>query len=153
MVTLLLILLVGGFIQTSILPVNLVLIILICRSYLTFGLDNLWLGFVCGLLVAFLSAYPLGLLSICYLFFIALIQLVKKSNLSSNWLFILPVSAGLLTLDQMITGIFTGSSFTSIIKWPIILEGIILTIPVYLMVRFWEERFVPKLGIKLKIGK
>lgn len=138
-----------SFLQTTLLPLNLVLLILISRSFIVSEKQNLWLAFWFGLLVSFLSGFPLGSLSIIYLFIVALVQSIKKAQFVSHWVFILPLSFILLLFDHLVRNLVIGASFNFI---PVIIQTA-LALPVYLLVRLYEERFIPKAGIRLKVGK
>ena len=134
---LIIILILAAFLQTTVLPIDLVLLILICRAYVINEKENLYLAFAFGLLTSHLYLTSLGLHSLIYLIAVQAVQLLSRSNLAGNSLLILPISLSLITL--------TTFNFS---------EGIIasiLSLPVLYLVRFWEERFIVRKEIKLKI--
>lgn len=138
-----------SFFQTALIPADLVLLILISRSFIVSDQSNYWIAFFFGLLVSLLLSQPLGVLSIIYLLVVKLVQLFKGVSFSSNWLMVLPLSFLLLLLDK-------GLEFLIFHQTPSIssvLAQMLSVIPIYLLVRFWEERFIPKNDIRLKIRK
>lgn len=147
MKTLIVILIIASFLQTTILPIDLVLLILICRAYLKSEKANLYLAFAFGLLAAHLNLGNLGLQSLIYLIIVQITQILAKSRLAGNPLVIVPLSLVLLSLNQII------NSFIShqVLGFPIIIFASFLSLPVLFLVRFWEERFIVRREIKLKV--
>ncbi len=138
MKTLVVILIIASFLQTTILPLDLVLMILICRSYIKSEKINLYLGFGFGLLISHLDLMVLGPISIIYLILISLTQILSKSRLAGNPLLIVPVSFILLSLQtlQLSSSIFIES---------------LLSLPMVYLIRFWDERFIVRKEIKLRV--
>src|SRR3972149_6802836 len=98
MKTLIIILTVAAFLQTTILPIDLILLILICRAYVKSEKANLYLGFFFGLLVSHLNLTSLGVQSLAYLAFIVATESLVKLRLAGNPLLIVPVSLVFLSL-------------------------------------------------------
>lgn len=140
-----------SFLQGAVLPVNLVLIILLCRSFITSDRSNFYLAFAFGLLISFLSGSLLGGLSLAYLLTVLLAQIIKKVHLFAHWTVMIPVSAVALIFNQAISGLLLGASLTSSINFSVVAAEMVLLLPVYFLVLFWEERFVPKSDFRLKI--
>lgn len=138
MKTLIVVLIITSFIQYTVLPLNLVLIILICRSYLISDKANLFLAFAFGLLIGHLNLTTLGLTSVTYLIIAAIVEGLSKSRLAGNPLLIVPLTFGLLL----------GSQVTLFPK--IFLESLI-SLPIFYLVKIWEERFIVRKEIKLKL--
>lgn len=138
MKTLIIILIIVSLFQYTILPINLVLIILICRSYLIPDKTNLFLAFSFGLLDSHLNLTTLGLTSLTYLIVVAIVEGLSKSRLAGNSLLIVPLTFGLLL----------GSQSPELPK--IFLESLI-SLPVFYLVKSWEERFIVKRDIKLRV--
>lgn len=138
MKTLIVLLIIAALLQTTILPVNLVLIILICRVYLKTDRANLYLAFAFGLLISFLDLKPLGLQSIIYLTSSLLIQVLSKSRLAGNWLLIVPISLVFLSLNQL--------SVSAKVMW----ESL-LSLPIFYLIRWWEDYFTVQKEIKLRV--
>lgn len=147
MKTLIIVLILVSFLQTAILPLDLVLIILICRSYIKDDKANLYLAFALGLLISHLTLMPLGLNSLIYLMLIQITQILAKSRLAGNLLLIVPITFILLSVNDIVSSFLIKNLFFSIETF---LESM-LSLPIVYLVRFWEERFIVKREIKLKI--
>lgn len=147
MKTLIIILIIASFIQTTILPIDLVLLILICRAFVKLDKSNLFLGFSFGLLTSHLSLSYLGFQSLIYLVIIQVTQMLSKSRLAGHLLWIVPISFSFLSLDQLINSLFTYQIF-SLQK---ILFASFLSLPTLFLVRVWEERFIVRKEIKLRV--
>lgn len=141
------ILIIASFLQTTILPINLVLLILICRAYVRSDKSNLLLAFGFGLLIAHLNLTNLGIQSLIYIIIIQITDGLSRSRLAGNLLLIIPISFVLLSCNQIINFyIFhQGLDFSKIM-----LEAI-LSLPVLYLVKLWEERFVVRKEIRLKM--
>lgn len=126
------------FLQTTVLQVNLFLSVLILRSFLRPEKQNLLLAFSLGLLLSFLNNSPLGLYSLLLLSLSEAAQIIAKSRLGEHIL----IAIGLVIVSQIIFNLFKPTN--------IIIE-ILFAIPLYFLVKFWEERFIIKSEIKLKI--
>lgn len=149
MTVLLSVLLFLSFLQGALLPFDLVLIFLVVRSFISSGKENLWLAFGFGLLVSVLQSSPLGFLSLVYLAAVVTSHLVRKTHFASHWIAILPLSIIFLLAKQFLLNIFLGSS----LNYGFLLVETALVLPFYFTLRLWEERFVVKKEIRLKIGK
>ncbi|MBI4038874.1 hypothetical protein HY384_02850 [Candidatus Daviesbacteria bacterium] len=150
MKTLIAILIIVAFLQTTILPIDLVLIILICRSYIKVGKLNLILGFWLGLLVSFLDLTPLGVQAVIYLFIIQLVQVLSKFPLAGNSLLIVPISLILLSLNHFFISL---AAQTTTQLFPKVIVESLLSLPVLYLLRLWEDRFFVRKEIRLKIAK
>ena len=137
-----------SFIQTTIFPIDLVLIILICRGYIKDDPKNLYLAFVFGLLVSMLDLKLLGLQSIIYLILIQATQVFSRLRLAGSWLLIFPINLILLYLSLFINSIFLHQSAQ---YFPKIFIGSFLSLPIFFLIKLWEERFIVHKGIKLRI--
>lgn len=142
MKTLIVILIIASFVQSTILPIDLVLIILICRSYVKSDQTNLFLAFGFGLLVSHLELTPFGLPAIIYLLIVQITQTFAKSRLAGNWLLIIPISLVFLSLNQL--------TISMQLSTKVIIESL-LALPIFYIVRLWEERFILQKEIKLKV--
>lgn len=148
MKTLIATLIICSFIQSTILPIDLVLIILICRSFLRSDRANLFLAFGFGLLIADLNLYLLGSLSLIYSLLISITEGLSKSRLSGNLLLIIPLTFCLLLLNQLMGLIFFHQTLNIFPK--ILLESL-LSLPILYIVKLWEERFVAQKEIRLRM--
>lgn len=147
MKTLIVILIIASFMESTILPIDLVLIILIARSYIRSDKSNLWLAFSFGLLIAFFNLTALGIQSLIYLTLVAISEGLSKSRLAGNSFLIIPLSFVLLSLNQLISASFFGESFL----FPKIVLDAVFSLPILYLIRLWEERFIVQKGIKLKV--
>lgn len=145
---LILVLIMSALLQTTILPLDLVLMILLLRSLIKSEKINLYLAFGFGLLISHLSVSPLGLYSIFYLIFAEICQLMAKSTLSANVLVVVPVTVLMLVLNNVLISFILGQTIEI---WPKILYLFLLSIPTYIILRFWEERFIIKPEIRLRV--
>lgn len=147
MKTLIIVLIIVAFLQTTILPVDLVLLILICRAFVKSDKSNLYLGFFFGLLTSHLNLTHLGFHSLIYLFIIQLTENLSKSRLAGHPFWIVPISLFFLSLNQMVNSFFSYQIF-SLQK---LLFASFLSLPILYLVKLWEERFIVRKEIKLKV--
>lgn len=145
MKTLIIILILASFLQTTIIPVNLVLLILICRSYIKSDKANLYLAFGFGLLVSHLGLTNLGLTSLIYVIIIEATMVLSKWRLADNPLLVVPISFIFLYLSILVT------SGVNAVSWPATFLASFLALPLFYVVRIWEERFIVRKEIKLRI--
>lgn len=148
MKTLVLVLIIAAFLQTTILPLDLVLIILICRAYIKTSKENLYLAFFFGLLISHLTLTLIGVKSVLYLILIQITQMLSKSKLAGNSVSLIPLVFILLSVNQ-ITNIFLLQQTIQI--FPRVLIESIISLPILYLVRLWEERFIARGDIKLKV--
>lgn len=148
MKTLIIILILASFLQTTILPIDLVLLVLIFRSYLVSDESNLYLAFFFGLLVSHLSGTTLGVQSLVYLTLVQIVRIISSIPALNSIITIIPITFIGLTFNSAALSIINGSSIQ---LWPKILLESIAALPVYLLIRFWEERFVIRSEIKLRM--
>lgn len=143
MKTIIIILIFLAFIQASIWPLNFGLILILSRAFVRQDRDNFFLALAFGLLLSLLLHLPLGSLSLLFVSLVELIYIWSKTPFSRNPLTSLPLVGLSVLLVEILTGL------TKI--WPQILLEAILILPIYLAVRFWEERFIAPREIKLKV--
>lgn len=147
MKTLIIILIIASFLQTTILPIDLVLLILICRAYIKSGSDNLYLAFAFGLLTSHLNLGSLGVGSLIYLLTVQVTKILSKTSLSNNPLLIIPVSLIVLFFSQIVNS-YINHQTMELSK--VIFTGF-LSLPILFLVKLWEERFIVRKEIKLKV--
>ena len=153
MKTLIAILILASFLQATILPLDLALMIIILRTYIKDDSSNLYLAFFVGLLVSHLTISPLCILSLIYLGLTKATRMLNRSRLSEHIVTVIPLVFVLFVVKELTLG------FSTIVNlWPevfvseaknLFIESL-LALPVYLVIRFWEERFVVK-DIKLRV--
>lgn len=147
MKTLIVMLAILSFLQSTIIPLDLVLLILICRSFIKTQSSNYYLVFTFGLLNSHLNLTTLGFQSFIYLAVVLIIQILSKSQLANHAFYIIPI---------VMLGSFFNLQALSVLTnqtprfFPqIIFEGLV-SLPVFYLLRLWEERFIAK-NVKLKI--
>lgn len=148
MKTLVIILIIAAFIQSTILPINLILIILIARSLIRPQRANLILAFSFGLLISHLNLQLWGFQSLIFLILIQFTQILSKSRISANPLLIIPLTSFALVLNLIATSTLQSQS---IHLMPQILIESLLSLPIFYLVRLWEERFIVRKEIKLRV--
>lgn len=148
MKTLIIILIILSLLQATVIPLNLVLIVLVLRAFIVVEKENLILAFVFGLLMSHLLTTPLGLLSILYVFSVQVAQILKKSPILRSPLIVFPLILIILILNELLLAL---TLKTSINIWPNAVLEALVSLPVFLLLSLWEERFIAKSDIKLKI--
>ena len=140
-------LILAAFLQSSFIPINLVLILLIARSLAIPEKQNLYAAFLAGILLGLLQSQNLGFWTLSFVLLVKLLTLSKKLPFSRNLLTVLIVSGLALGLVSLGQSLYFHQAFElSKLIWEIVLSG-----PVYLMILFWEERFVVKPETRLKL--
>lgn len=147
MKALIVVLIVAAFLQTTVLPIDLVLLILICRAYLKSGRENIYLASAFGFLVAHLNLTNLGLTAFFYLVIVQITQVISRRSFFNHPLVIIPVSFILLSFSHITNFLLNSQT----IEPPKILLAALLSLPVFYLMKFWEERFVVRKEIKLRI--
>ncbi|MBI2314591.1 hypothetical protein HYU93_00820 [Candidatus Daviesbacteria bacterium] len=146
MKTLVTILIIASFLQTTILPIDLVLLILICRAYIKSEKENLYLAFVFGLFVSYLGLSNLGLQSLIYLGIVLATQMLSKLQFAGNPLLVMPIALVFLFLNQLINSYINHNT----LEFYTVLLAALISLPALYLVRLWEERFIVQRSIKLK---
>lgn len=139
--------LIASFLETTVLPLNLVLLILICRSFIKTEKSNLYLAFGFGLLTSHLNLTPLGLNSLLYLMAVEVTQLLSKFRLATNSILIIPLAFVLLSATSTLASLVLGQTIS---VFPKVIFESILSLPIFYLVRLWEERFIVKKEMKLR---
>lgn len=148
MKTLLLILTLIIFLQASVLPVNLCLMILILKNFLRPEKENLYLAMSAGLLLSFLTNTHLGVYSLVFLILSSGAQIVARSRLGDHILVALSLVTTSLIIFKIVDLFILGQSIQI---WPESLVEILLSMPLYFLIKLWEERFIIQQEIKLKL--
>lgn len=147
--TLILILVLLSFLQSALSFFQIILLALIARSFLVSDRKNYWLAFGLGLLLTLLTDIKLGSLSVVYILTVVLVYFVKERSVGSHWWVLLPVTMLMLGVDSLIKMMLLGSSLDI---FPILWQTVLI-LPVYFCLKIWEERFVVKKEIRLKVRK
>lgn len=130
-----------SFLQTTILSMDLVAAMLVYRAFFGGQKDNLYLSFGFGLLVSHLSGVHLGIHSAYYLFLVELAIIFSRiptltHRIASVLLIIISVALSRLSISLIFS--------STLVWWPNLLYEALAFIPVFLLIKFWEERFVVK---------
>lgn len=144
---LIIILVFASLIQSSLLPINLVLMILIIRSFIVDAKSNFYLAFIFGLVISLLQGQMMGLISLINLFSVSLITVLKRSQIVQNFITLMLAGVALLTIENIIQSLIIQATLDFKLA---IYQTIILPL-MYLLVRFLEERFVVQKEIKLRL--
>lgn len=147
MVLLIVSLVILSFIQSTILPLELVLEIILLRAFLKLDRANLYLAFGFGLIIAFLGHFTLGLQSMIYLLLVVFVHFLSKTPLSKNIFTCISTVIVLLTFNDLVSVLFLHTQ----IGWIKILFELLFAFPIYFILKIWEERFIVRPDIKLKI--
>ncbi len=147
MKTLIVILIIASFLQSTIIPINLGLMILICRAYIVSDKANLYLAFVFGLFISHLNLSRLGIESLIFLVIVSATGLLSRLRLADNPLLIIPVTFVFLFADQLVGSYLAYQVF----DFSKIIIASFLSLPALYLIRAWEERFIVQKDIKLKI--
>lgn len=142
-------LLLAVFIQSSFLGINLALVLITARSFASDNKSNFYFAFMAGVLIGVLTSQNIGIWALAFVILVKALQVVKKLPVSANYLTIFPYSLVLILLIDFLTSLNLHFSFQ--IYKPVI--EAVLVVPIFVIIKFWEERFVPTPAIKLKIRK
>lgn len=144
---LIIVLIIMSFLQTTIFPIDFVLLILICRAYVKSDSKNLYLAFYFGILTSHLGLAGIGLQSLIYMCLVEATEILSRFRLAGNPLLIVPLAFICLTISKFANSILISSGYDFFRM--IIIS--FLALPVLFLVKLWEERFVVPKEIKLKM--
>lgn len=147
MKTLLLLITLFAFLQSAFLGVNLVLVLLIARSLVVSDRDNLYMAFFGGLILSFLTQINLGYLPLVFILIVKLGEFIKTFPLSFNLLMIFVSGSVLIAIASGLNMIFIDQNLNLYIH----LIETILVVLFYFVIKLWEERFVIKSHMKLRM--
>lgn len=147
MKTFIVILIISALIQTSFLPLNLCLLLIVCRSIVVTERLNYYLAFMVGILVGILGSQNMGEWALIYIGTVWLSTLSKRLPVSHNLVTVIPI----LLIVIGIANFAEQFLFNTSIEYSKMIMEMILSLPIFLLVKFWEERFTVKAGIRLKL--
>lgn len=140
----------AAFLQTSFVPVNMVLVLIVARSLLIDARSNYFLAFSAGILLGVLSAQNIGYWPIILLIAVKVTYLIRKLPFNIGLPTFLLALALSLTIQILAEYLFLHHS----INWTKPLTEFITGIPIFLFIRFWEDRFmIHTQGVKLKMRR
>lgn len=147
MKTFLLVLSLFAFLQSAFLPINMVLVLIIARSLVVEDRENLFAAFFGGLILSFLAQVNLGYYPLLFIFIVKIAGMLKKLPVSFNYLMVFLSGIFLITIGTLLNSFFIGINFEI---YSHIIEAI-LVLPVYYLIKFWEDRFIVKPHMKLRV--
>ena len=142
-----LLIIISLFLQSSFVPVNLVLILIISRALVTEDISNYYASFFAGIFLGILSVSNIGYWPITLLIIVKAVYLSKKLPLSKNILSAVITAFILILLSDFLQSKFLSQNF-QILKT---ISEALLTVPFYYLFKFWEDRFIVKPEVRLKI--
>ena len=140
-------LIIAALVQTSFLPVNIVLVILICKSYLYEEKSNYFLAFLGGIILSVLSSSNLGFWPLILLLVVKTSHILRKLPIVTS-IFTASILVGiiLILLAFMEQFLFKKSIAVKEIIW-----GTLFSLPIYFILQIWQDRLLFRHDIKLKI--
>lgn len=142
-------LILSGFIQTSFLNINLVLILLILRNLIRVEVVNYYIAFFGGLLLGILGGVNIGFWPLIFVLIVKITNLIAKLPVSSANFIFLPYTILILFM----VGLLEQQFLKQQLDLQKIVTEIMITPFIYIFLKLWEERFVVQKDIKLKIRK
>lgn len=140
----------SAFLQTSFIGIDILLLILVCRSFILESRANYFLAFVTGMLISLLAVQNLGFWALIYLLVVKIGHVFGK----------LPFNRGLLTL---VPAVVISVLFSTVLQWLVLgitinwtkpIIEIFVAIPIYFLLDFWEDRFMAHTtNVKLKLRR
>lgn len=142
-----LILIISSFLQSTTIAFNLCLVILISQSLVVNSKYNLIIAFSIGLLLSYLLTINIGFYALIFLAVVKLVQLFKFSAFTDN----APASLIITAIFSYLVATAEQYLLNQTLNLNKIIIESVLSLPIYLFIKIWEERFVVKSAIRLKI--
>lgn len=139
------ILVLAALFQASFVPVNLVLVLLICRSLIVQERANLFLAFGIGIFLGLLQTDNLGFWPLLFLVVTEVAHLSRGLPVFKNLGLILLVSGVLIVSSELLQALVLKEAFN---VSRTVVEAV-LVLATYPFLLFWEQRLVGQPGIKL----
>lgn len=136
-----------AFLQSAVITLNLVLVILAARSLVLSDRSNLIIAFFGGLMLSFLTQTNLGYWPLVLILIVKLGELLRRLPVSFNILTVFVAGSLQVLVVVLLNKLFLGDRIEI---YPHLLEAI-LVVPSYYLIKMWEERFVAKSAIKLRV--
>jgi cell shape-determining protein MreD len=135
------------FVQTSFVPLNLCLILLICRSYASPQKSNYYLALIAGILLGILTAFNIGFYALIFVITVFLMHSLRQLPITGKFITIFPATLTALIVVMWIENLVYHLPH----NWWYPMWGSILALPIFFVIREWEDRFIVKTGIKLRV--
>lgn len=136
-----------GFLQSAVLPLNLLLLFLVLLSLNFPSAFNLWLGFLSGLLLAVLQEQNIGQLSLVFVTIVWVLQYLQKLPLFQRTIGSLVLGFLAITSVSYALNLFGVSQFD--LKLNAI--NVILYTLIFFLIKFSGNNFSLKPDSKLKL--
>lgn len=135
------------FAQTTFLPINLCLVFLVSRALVTEDTANYASACTGGILLGVLTSLNIGFWALFFLVSVKLISFIRLLPLFSHWMLVVPVTFGCSLIASSLLQQFFGQT----IQMSHIYIEAILSLPVYICMRYWYEHISFRTEMKLKI--
>ncbi len=133
--------------QTTLLGINLCLVLIVARSLAVSERSNLIAGFFTGIFLGAMSSINIGFYSILFVICTKVVEIFKGSALSGNFLSFIP----LCFIIYMGAAFFERVFLSQSVNLSKIIWELFATVPTFLIIKFMQERFTMKPGIKLRV--
>lgn len=140
-------LIITALLQTTFLQVNPVLVLLICRALIREEIASYYSAFFIGILLGILESKNTGFYALFFVIIVKIIHLIKSTPISAYFLTVIPTTLVFSFALNFLKYFF----FSQAINYYVPLVDALLSLPIYFFLKIWEERFVVKSSIKLKI--
>ncbi len=140
----------SSFLQTSFLGINVVLIIIIARSFLMENKANYFLALFSGILLGLLSAQNIGFWPLILLLGTKIAHVLRKMPFNISIITFIPVLIVCVVLAAAAELLFLNQT----INWTKVVIEVIVGLPIFTFIRFWEDKFfIRPSTVKLKLRK
>lgn len=140
----------SAFVQTSFLGINLVMLIVVARSFVMETKANYFLAFFAGILLGLLSAQNIGFWPLILLVGVKIGHVIRKLPFSISVLTFMPVAVASVLIAAGAEFLFLKQT----INWTKVIIEILCSIPIFAFIRFWEDKFfIRPSTVKLKLRK
>lgn len=109
--------------------------------------SNLYLAFFGGILLGLLMSVNIGFYTLLFIIIVEILRMLRRFAISANILVVPPITFVFLLVISYLEQLFFHQTFS---LGNLIVQAL-LALPIYILVRFWEERFVVAPPLKLKI--
>lgn len=144
-----LILILSSLLQTTFIPLNLILILILVRSFIIEDRSNYFVAFAAGIILGIMSSQNLGVWTVIFLFVVRAVHLIKRLPIFENARTFLPVAFLILLAVNFCQRLV----FSQQIDYRVVLIEAIISLPIFWIIRVWEERFILKPQIKLRFKR
>ena len=144
-----LLLILAALLQTTFIPVNLVLILILARSFIAEDRSNYFAAFGAGIILGVMSTQNIGIWATIFLVVVRIIHLIKRLPIFENARTFLPTALLILLTVKF----FEMLIFSQKTDYRVVVIEAVVSMPIFWMIRIWEERFIVKPQIKLKLRR